>query len=149
MTSRATTKSRKAAVMASVSPVLGAGLTIAGWVVVANVAWQLLAGLTQAMLCELRSRRPLECLPAWSQMGEIGRRSTDTLLALVVHSPAESAVAAMGGVAGGVVSGATTGRGATKPKAGRSPRTRTQVNAGPPDALVPAEHSLSREESSA
>lgn len=84
-------------VMASVSPVIGAGLTIAGWVVVANVAWQLAAGLTQALLCEVRSRRPLECLPAWSQMGEIGRRSTDTLLALVVHSPAESAAAALGG----------------------------------------------------
>lgn len=88
--------------MASVSPVIGAGLTIAGWVVVANVAWQLAAGLTQALLCELRSRRPLECLPAWSQMGEIGRRSTDTLLALVVHSPAESAAAALGGAAGTV-----------------------------------------------
>jgi len=84
-------------VMASVSPVIGAGLTIAGWVVVANVAWQLVAGLTQALLCEARSRKPLECLPAWSQMGEIGRRSTDTLLALVVHSPAESAAAALGG----------------------------------------------------
>lgn len=90
-------------VMASVSPVIGAGLTIAGWVVVANVGWQLLGGLTQALLCEMRSRRPLECLPAWSQMGEIGRRSTDTLLALVVHSPAESAAAAMGGVAGSVL----------------------------------------------
>jgi hypothetical protein len=89
-------------VMASVSPVVGAGLTIAGWVVVANVAWQLAAGLTQALLCEVRSRRPLECLPAWSQMGEIGRRSTDTLLALVVHSPAESAAAALGGAAGTV-----------------------------------------------
>jgi hypothetical protein len=89
-------------VMASVSPVIGAGLTIAGWVVVANVAWQLAAGLTQALLCEVRSRRPLECLPAWSQMGEIGRRSTDTLLALVVHSPAESAAAALGGAAGTV-----------------------------------------------
>lgn len=90
-------------VLASVSPVIGAGLTIAGWVVVANVAWQLAAGLTQALLCEARSRRPLECLPAWSQMGEIGRRSTDTLLALVVHSPAESAAAALGGLAGGVL----------------------------------------------
>jgi hypothetical protein len=90
-------------VIASVSPVIGAGLTIAGWVVVVNVGWQLVSGLTQAMLCELRSRRPLECLPAWSQMGEIGRRSTDTLLALVVHSPAESAAAAMGGVAGSVL----------------------------------------------
>jgi hypothetical protein len=90
-------------ILASVSPVIGAGLTIAGWVVVANVAWQLAAGLTQALLCEARSRRPLECLPAWSQMGEIGRRSTDTLLALVVHSPAESAAAALGGVAGGVL----------------------------------------------
>jgi hypothetical protein len=90
-------------VIASVSPVIGAGLTIAGWVVVANVSWQLVAGLTQAMLCEMRSRRPLECLPAWSQMGEIGRRSTDTLLALVVHSPAESAAAAMGGLAGSVL----------------------------------------------
>lgn len=88
---------------AAVSPILGAGLTIAGWVVVANVAWQLVAGLTQALLCEARSRRPLECLPAWSQMGEIGRRSTDTLLALVVHSPADSAAAAMGGVVGGVL----------------------------------------------
>lgn len=86
--------------IASVSPVIGAGLTIAGWVVVANVTWQLAAGLTQALLCETRSRRPLECLPAWSQMGEIGRRSTDTLLALVVHSPAESVAAAMGGMAG-------------------------------------------------
>lgn len=94
---------RRNTVMASVSPVIGAGLTIAGWVVVANVAWQLAAGLTQALLCEARSRRPLECLPAWSQMGEIGRRSTDTLLALVVHSPAESAAAALGGVAGGVL----------------------------------------------
>jgi hypothetical protein len=90
-------------VIASVSPVIGAGLTIAGWVVVANVAWQLAAGLTQALLCETRSRRPLECLPAWSQMGEIGRRSTDTLLALVVHSPAESAAAAIGGMAGTVL----------------------------------------------
>lgn len=88
-------------VLASVSPVIGAGLTIAGWVVVANVAWQLVAGLTQAMLCEARSRGPLECLPAWSQLHEIGRRSTDTLLALVVHSPAESAAAALGGLAGG------------------------------------------------
>lgn len=87
-------------VIASVSPVIGAGLTIAGWLVVANVAWQLAAGLTQALLCELRSRRPLECLPAWSQMGEIGRRSTDTLVALVVHSPAESAAAALGGAVG-------------------------------------------------
>ena len=93
----------RSAVLASVSPVIGAGLTIAGWVVVANVAWQLVAGLTQALLCEARSRRPLECLPAWTQMGEIGRRSTDTLLALVVHSPAESAAAAMGGLAGGVL----------------------------------------------
>jgi len=90
-------------VLASVSPVIGAGLTIAGWVVVANVGWQLVAGLTQALLCEARSSRPLECLPAWSQMGEIGRRSTDTLLALVVHSPAESAAAAMGGMAGAVL----------------------------------------------
>jgi hypothetical protein len=76
---------RHGPVISSVSPVIGAGLTIAGWVVVGNVAWQ------------------LECLPAWSQMGEIGRRSTDTLLALVAHSPAESAAAAMGGVAGGVL----------------------------------------------
>ena len=90
-------------VMASVSPVMSAGLTIAGWVVVANIGWQLVAGLTQALLCEARSRRPLECLPAWSQMGEIGRRSTDTLLALVAHSPAESAAAAMGGLVGGAV----------------------------------------------
>jgi hypothetical protein len=89
----------------TVSPVIGAGLTIAGWVVVANVGWQLVAGLTQALLCEARSRRPLECLPAWSQMGEIGRRSTDTLLALVAHSPAESAAAAMGGLVGGAVVG--------------------------------------------
>lgn len=96
-------KPNRPAVLASVSPVIGAGLTIAGWVVVANVAWQLVAGLTQALLCEARSRRPLECLPAWTHLGEIGRRSTDTLLALVVHSPAESAVAAMGGVAGGVL----------------------------------------------
>jgi hypothetical protein len=94
---------------AAVSPILGAGLTIAGWVVVANVAWQLVAGLTQALLCEARSRRPLECLPAWSQMGEIGRRSTDTLLALVVHSPADSAAAAMGGVVGGVLLRRRTG----------------------------------------
>jgi hypothetical protein len=94
---------------AAVSPILGAGLTIAGWVVVANVAWQLVAGLTQALLCEARSRRPLECLPAWSQMGEIGRRSTDTLLALVVHSPADSAAAAMGGV-GGVLLSRRNGR---------------------------------------
>ena len=96
-------RKRQSSVLASVSPVIGAGLTIAGWVVVANVAWQLVAGLTQALLCEARSRRPLECLPAWSQMGEIGRRSTDTLLALVVHSPAESAAAAMGGMAGSVL----------------------------------------------
>jgi hypothetical protein len=95
---------------AAVSPILGAGLTIAGWVVVANVAWQLVAGLTQALLCEARSRRPLECLPAWSQMGEIGRRSTDTLLALVVHSPADSAAAAMGGVVGGVLLSRRNGR---------------------------------------
>ncbi len=94
---------------AALSPILGAGLTIAGWVVVANVAWQLVAGLTQALLCEARSRRPLECLPAWSQMGEIGRRSTDTLLALVVHSPADSAAAAMGGV-GGVLLSRRNGR---------------------------------------
>jgi hypothetical protein len=94
---------RHGPVISSVSPVIGAGLTIAGWVVVGNVAWQLVAGLTQAVLCEARSRRPLECLPAWSQMGEIGRRSTDTLLALVAHSPAESAAAAMGGVSGGVL----------------------------------------------
>ena len=87
---------------ASVVPVLVAGLTMAGWVVVGNVAWQLAAGLTQALLCEMRSRRPLECLPAWSQFGEIGRRGTDTLLALVVHSPAESAAAAVGGVAAGL-----------------------------------------------
>jgi hypothetical protein len=96
-------RNSRSTVLASVSPVIGAGLTIAGWVVVANVAWQLVAGLTQALLCEARSRRPLECLPAWTQMGEIGRRSTDTLLALVVHSPAESAAAAMGGLAGGVL----------------------------------------------
>lgn len=96
-------RNSRSAVLASVSPVIGAGLTIAGWVVVANVVWQLVAGLTQALLCEARSRRPLECLPAWTQMGEIGRRSTDTLLALVVHSPAESAAAAMGGLAGGVL----------------------------------------------
>jgi hypothetical protein len=94
---------RPRSAIASVSPVIGAGLTIAGWVVVANVGWQLGAGLTQALLCEARSRRPLECLPAWAQMGEIGRRSTDTLLALVVHSPAESAAAAMGGMAGAVL----------------------------------------------
>lgn len=96
-------RNRRRTVIASVSPVIGAGLTVAGWVVVANVAWQLAAGLTQALLCEARSRRPLECLPAWSQMGEIGRRSTDTLLALVVHSPAESVAAAMGGMAGSVL----------------------------------------------
>jgi hypothetical protein len=95
-------KSRNA-VMASVSPVIGAGLTIAGWVVVGNVAWQLVGGLTQSLLCEARSRQPLECLPAWTHLGEIGRRSTDTLLALVVHSPAESAAAAMGGMAGSVL----------------------------------------------
>jgi hypothetical protein len=81
------------------------------------VAWQLVAGLTQALLCEARSRRPLECLPAWTQMGEIGRRSTDTLLALVVHSPAESAAAAMGGLAGGVlVSRRRTGEEAERPE---------------------------------
>ena len=102
MTTQLAQKHRRS-VMASVSPVIGAGLTIAGWVVVANVGWQLVAGLTQALLCEMRSRRPLECLPAWSQRGEIGRRSTDTLLALVVHSPAESAAAAIGGVAGSVM----------------------------------------------
>lgn len=96
-------QTREKTVLASISPVIGAGLTIAGWVVVANVAWQLVAGLTQALLCEARSRRPLECLPAWSQMGEIGRRSTDTLLALVVHSPAETAAAALGGAVGGVL----------------------------------------------
>lgn len=107
----------RSAVLASVSPVIGAGLTIAGWVVVANVAWQLVAGLTQALLCEARSRRPLECLPAWTQMGEIGRRSTDTLLALVVHSPAESAAAAMGGLAGGrLVSRRRTGEEAEGPQ---------------------------------
>lgn len=90
-------------VMASVSPVVGAGLTLAGWVVVANVGWQLVAGLTQALLCEARSTRPLECLPAWTQMSEIGRRSTDTLLALVVHSPVDSAAAALGGMASGML----------------------------------------------
>lgn len=90
-------------VIASVSPVVGAGLTIAGWVVVANVGWQLLNGFTQAVLCETRSRRPLECLPAWTQLGDIGRRSSETLLALVVHSPAQSAAAAIGGLAGGVL----------------------------------------------
>jgi hypothetical protein len=90
-------------VIAKVSPVIGAGLTVAGWVVVANVAWQLSAGLTQALLCEARSRRPLECLPAWSQLHEIGRRSTDTLFALVVHSPADSATAAIAGMAGTVL----------------------------------------------
>lgn len=90
-------------VLASMSPVIGAGLTIAGWVVVFNVGWQVLAGLTQAVLCEVRSTRPLECLPAWTQMGEIGRRSGDTLLALVVHSPADSASAALGGLAGAVL----------------------------------------------
>lgn len=94
---------KRKAVMASVSPVVGAGLTLAGWVVVANVGWQLLSGLTQALLCEARSQRPLECLPAWTQMSEIGRRSTDTLLALVVHSPVDSAAAAMGGMASGVL----------------------------------------------
>jgi hypothetical protein len=87
------------------SVVVGAGLTIAGWVVVANVGWQLMAGLTQALLCESRSRRPLECLPAWTSLGEIGRRSSDTLLALVAHSPAETAAAAMGGLVGGAVAG--------------------------------------------
>jgi hypothetical protein len=94
---------KKESVMASVSPVVGAGLTLAGWVVVVNVGWQLLSGLTQALLCEARSQRPLECLPAWTQMNEIGRRSTDTLLALVVHSPVDSAAAALGGMAGGVL----------------------------------------------
>jgi hypothetical protein len=94
---------KKESVMASVSPVVGAGLTLAGWVVVVNVGWQLLSGLTQALLCEARSQRPLECLPAWTQMSEIGRRSTDTLLALVVHSPVDSAAAALGGMAGGVL----------------------------------------------
>jgi hypothetical protein len=94
---------KKGSVMASVSPVVGAGLTLAGWVVVVNVGWQLLSGLTQALLCEARSQRPLECLPAWTQMSEIGRRSTDTLLALVVHSPVDSAAAALGGMAGGVL----------------------------------------------
>jgi len=94
---------KRESVMASVSPVVGAGLTLAGWVVVANVGWQLLSGLTQALLCEARSQRPLECLPAWTQMSEIGRRSTDTLLALVVHSPVDSAAAALGGMAGGVL----------------------------------------------
>lgn len=83
-------------VATSISPVVGAGLTIAGWVVVANVGWQVMSGLTQAMLCEARSRRPMECQPAWSQMDEIGRRSTETLLYLVIHSPAESLAAALG-----------------------------------------------------
>jgi hypothetical protein len=89
--------------MATVTPVVAAGLTLAGWVVVANVGWQLASGLTQALLCEVRSQRPLECLPAWTQLSEIGRRSTDTLLALVVHSPVDSAAAALGGMAGGML----------------------------------------------
>lgn len=97
------TRQRKGGKLISVSPVIGAGLTIAGWVVVVNVGGQLLAGLAQSLLCEIRSRRPLECLPAWSAFGEIGRRSTDTLLALVVHSPADSAAAAIGGLAGGMM----------------------------------------------
>jgi hypothetical protein len=118
---------------AAVSPILGAGLTIAGWVVVANVAWQLVAGLAQALLCEARSRRPLECLPAWSQMGEIGRRSTDTLLALVVHSPADSAAAAIGGVVWGVRLSRRNGRSEASEES-------TEVLSGPsgPIGIVPS-----------